>query len=80
VKVVDAVALTTSSSRYFTLPSLTQYRDWDLFVTNTLDKECRIGFSDGSSGPMHVITESGEVSNYNRVKPIVEQIIKLMVP
>ena len=66
VKVVDALAITTSSTRYFTLPSLTQYRDWDLFVTNTLDAECRVGFTGSpSSNSIHVVTESGEVHTYN---------------
>jgi hypothetical protein len=65
VKVVDALAITTSATRYITLPSLTQYRDWDLFVTNTLDAECRVGFSDEFSGNIHVIAESGEVVKYN---------------
>ena len=64
VKVVDALAITTSSTRYFTLPSLTQYRDWDLFVTNTLDVECRVGFTGSpASDYISVVTESGEVVN-----------------
>ena len=67
VKVVDALAITTSATRYITLPfSLTQYRDWDLFVTNTLDAECRVGFTGSpSSNSIHVVTESGEVHTYN---------------
>ena len=65
VKVVDALAITTSSTKYITLPSLTRYRDWDLFVTNTLNVECRVGFSDKSSGSIHVMAESGEVVTYN---------------
>jgi hypothetical protein len=66
VKVVDALAITTSATRYITLPSLTQYRDWDLFVTNTLDAECRVGFTGSpASNSIHVMTESGEVVNYN---------------
>ena len=67
VKVVDALAITTSSASYIALPSLTRYRDWDLFVTNTLDKECRIGFTGSPplTNSIHVVTESGEVRTYN---------------
>ena len=67
VKVVDALAITTSATSYITLPfSLTRYRDWDLFVTNTLDTECRVGFTGSPvSNSIHVVTESGEVRTYN---------------
>ena len=67
VKVVDALALTTSSTRYIALPfSLDRYRDWDLFVTNTLDTECRVGFTGSpTSNTIDVVTESGEVVAYN---------------
>jgi len=66
VKVVDALAITTSSTRYINLPSLTRYRDWDLFVTNTLDEECRVGFTgEPTSNTIDVVTESGEVVTYN---------------
>lgn len=66
VKVVDALAITTISTRYIELPSLTRYRDWDLFVTNTLDVECRVGFTGMPyTNTIHVMTESGEVVHYN---------------